>query len=279
MIRKPAVAGIFYEDDSESLKKRIEWCFKHSLGPGLIPEEGNNREIKGVLAPHAGFIYSGPVAAHSYSEIVKDGFPETFIILCPNHTGIGYGVSVAKEGVWSTPLGDVEIDTEFASELLKDSRILDSDLTAHSQEHSCEVHIPFLQYFQKEFKIVPISIWMQDLETSHEIARAIIDAIIKLERDVVIIASTDFTHYESQEVASRNDHYVLESIEQMDEKQMMDRISKLNVTMCGYGPVATTILVSKMLNASHGKLLKYATSGDITGDFSSVVGYASAVFK
>ena len=102
---------------------------------------------------------------------------------------------------------------------------------------------------------------------------------MKLERDVVIIASTDFTHYETQEVASRNDHYVLESIEKMDEKQMMDRISKLNVTMCGYGPVATTILVSKMLNASHGKLLKYATSGDITGDFSSVVGYASAVFK
>lgn len=279
MIRKPAVAGIFYESDPESLKKRIEWCFKHSLGPGKIPEEGNKREIKGVIAPHAGFIYSGPIAAHSYSEIVEDGFPQTFIILCPNHTGIGSGVSVAKEGSWNTPLGDVEIDEEFASELLGESSIIDSDYTAHSQEHSCEVHIPFLQYFKKEFKIVPISMWMQDIETSQEIAIAIKKAALKLKRDIVVIASTDFTHYQAQEVAFRNDHIVLQSIEEMNEMQMLETVSKLNVTMCGYGPVATTILVSKMLNASEGKILKYATSGDITGDYSSVVGYASAVFK
>jgi MEMO1 family protein len=279
MIRKPAVAGLFYESDPTSLKERIEWCFKHSLGPGDLPELGDQNLLKGVVAPHAGYIYSGPVAAHSYYKIVEDGFPETFIILCPNHTGMGSGVSIMAEGEWITPLGSVEIDAEFSKELVLNSGIIDSDNVAHSQEHSCEVHIPFLQYFKKDFKIVPISMWMQDLETAQEIANSITEIISELGRKVVIIASSDFTHYQPQELASRNDHQVLESIVNMDEKQMYNRVNSLNVSMCGYGPVATTMIASKEMGALKGEILKYATSGDLTGDYSSVVGYGSAVFR
>jgi AmmeMemoRadiSam system protein B len=279
MIRKPAVAGIFYESDPISLKERIEWCFKHTLGPGGLPELGDRHKIKGIVAPHAGYIYSGPVAAHSYYKLVEDGFPETFVILCPNHTGIGSGVSIMAEGEWITPLGSVEIDNEFSQELVLKSGIIDPDPMAHSQEHSCEVHIPFLQYFKKDFKIVPISMWMQDLETSQEIAQSISETTQELGRNIVLIASSDFTHYQPQEIASRNDYQVLESIEKMDEKLMYNRVNALNVSMCGYGPVATTIMASKDMGAEKGELLKYATSGDITGDYSSVVGYGALVFK
>jgi len=279
MIRKPAVAGVFYESNPDSLKKQIEWCFKHELGPGKIPSMGNKREIKGVMAPHAGYQYSGPVAAHSYYKIVEDGFPETFIILCPNHTGLGSGISTMLEGEWETPLGNVEIDTEFTKELIKDAGIIDSDPVSHIQEHSCEVHIPFLQYFsEQDFKIVPVTMWIQDLETSYDIGNSIKKVAEVLGKDVVIIASSDMTHYKPQNIANKNDMQVLEEIEAMDEKLMMKRVLDLNVTMCGYGPVASTIIASKGLGARNAKVLKYATSGDLTGDYSAVVGYASAVF-
>lgn len=278
MIRKPAVAGIFYELNPDSLKKQIEWCFKHELGPGKIPERGDKRNIKGVMAPHAGYPYSGPVAAHSYNKIVEDGFPDTFVILCPNHTGLGSPISTMLEGEWETPLGNVGIDTQFARKLVEDALIIDSDASSHVQEHSCEVHLPFLQYFSEDFKIVPISMWMQDLETSREIGKSIKDTAEALEKDIVVIASSDMTHYKPQKVASQNDQQVLEAISHMDEKSMIRRVMDLNVTMCGYGPVAATLVASKELGARNAEILKYATSGDFTGDLSAVVGYASAVF-
>lgn len=278
MIRRPAVAGVFYENNPESLKKRIEWCFEHKSGPGKIPAMGSERKIKGVMAPHAGYIYSGPVAAHSYYQIVEDGFPETFVILCPNHTGLGSGISTVLDGEWETPLGNVEIDTQFAKEMIKDARIIDSDAASHIQEHSCEVHLPFLQYFSHDFKIVPVTMWIQDLETSYDIGNSIKRAAEALGRDIGIIASTDMTHYKPQEIANRNDKQVLDAVEAMDEKLMIKRVLDLNVTMCGYGPVASTIIASKGMGAQNARVLKYATSGDMTGDYSAVVGYASAMF-
>ncbi|WP_414469297.1 AmmeMemoRadiSam system protein B [Methanobacterium sp. ACI-7] len=279
MIRKPAVAGVFYEMNPDSLRRQIEWCFTHELGPGKIPSMGNKRKIKGVMAPHAGYLYSGPVAAHSYSKIVEDGFPETFVILCPNHTGLGSSVSTMLEGEWQTPLGNVEIDSQFARKLMEDTLIVDSNASAHAQEHSCEVHIPFLQYFSDDFKIVPVSMWMQDIETSYEIGKSIKNIAESMGKDVVIIASSDMTHYKPQNVAVQNDRQVLDAIEMMDEKLMVKRVMDLNVTMCGYGPVASTLIASKELGATEAEILKYATSGDISGDLSAVVGYASAVFK
>ncbi|MGC9517406.1 MAG: AmmeMemoRadiSam system protein B [Methanomicrobiales archaeon] len=279
MIRKPAVAGTFYEGTSESLKKRIEWCFKHELGPGEIPGKiGNKRAIKGVLAPHAGYAASGPVAAHTYYHLVEDGFPETFVILCPNHYGMGSAVSTMTQGVWETPLGNVDVDQEFAETMVQNSTIIDSETSAHVREHSCEVQIPFLQYFSQNFKIVPISMWMQDLETSQEIGLAIEETVKQLDRDVVVIASSDFTHYEPQEIAYSKDKQVLEAIKNLDEKLMVKRVSEQNVTMCGYGPVAATIVAAKGMGAQNCEIITYATSGDVMGDKSQVVGYASAIF-
>lgn len=283
MIRKPAVAGAFYEADPDSLRKRIEWCFKHQLGPGRIPNYlGTKREIKGIIAPHAGYMFSGPVAAHSFLNLAEDGLAETIMILCPNHTGMGSGVSTVSEGLWETPLGKVEIDSEFTEKLLHNAPIIDSEPLAHMQEHSCEVQLPFLQYLaekgDKKFKIVPICMWMQDIETATEIGTSIARTSKKLGRDVVLVASTDFTHYKPHEIAYNIDMQVLEAIRSLDEKLMMKRVNQLNVTMCGYGPVAATIVYSKVRGAEKSKILKYATSGDITGDRSAVVGYASAEF-
>ncbi len=278
MKRKPSVAGTFYEGDAEALRNRIEWCFHHELGPGEIPTLGDKRGLKGAIAPHAGYVYSGPIAAHTYYKIAGDGFPETFLILCPNHTGMGSGVSIMKKGEWLTPLGSVKIDEEFAEALLDRSNILDIDNSAHLMEHSCEVHLPFLQYFRSEFKIVPICMWMQDIETAREIGEAIADATTDSGTDALVIASTDFTHYESSEVAQKNDHKVLEAILSLNEARMYEIIYELNVSMCGYGPVATSIVAGKKQGAEESELLKYATSGDLTGDYSSVVGYASIIF-
>lgn len=286
MIRKPAVAGIFYKSNPDYLKKQIEWCFKHPIGPGKIPEMGSKREIKGVIAPHAGYAYSGPVAAHSYSRIVEDGFPDTFVIIAPNHTGLGSSVSAMIQGEWETPLGNVEIDEQFAEKLVKDTLIIDADASAHIHEHSLEVQLPFLQYFSKcpntscsvDFKIVPVSMWMQDMETSTEIGKSIKKTTEALGRDVVVIASSDMTHYKPQSIAKKDDTRVIDAIKIMDEKLMIKRIMDLNVTMCGYGPVAAAMVASKELGAENAEILKYATSGDITGDMSAVVGYASAVF-
>jgi len=284
MTRKPAVAGTFYEGDPDSLRKQIEWCFKHQLGPGRTPENiGKTREIRSIIAPHAGYMFSGPVAAHAYLKLAEDGISNTFVIICPNHTGMGSGVSTVTEGSWETPLGLVDIDGEFSQKLLEKAPIMDSEPLAHLQEHSCEVQVPFLQYLgektDKKFKIVPICIWMQDLETATEIGEAIALTSQELGRDVVVVASTDFTHYKPQEVAASTDHQVLEAIEQLDEKAMMSLVQDLNITMCGFGTVTSALIFSKAMGAHEAEILKYATSGDITQDYSAVVGYASAVIK
>ena len=280
MIRKPAVAGLFYESNPESLKERINWCYKHQLGPGKIPDHiGNKRTIRGLMAPHAGYQYSGPVAAHSYLKLAEDGFPETVVIICPNHTGQGSGVSIMTEGAWQTPLGNVQIDEEFAKKLISHHTLLDDNPVAHLQEHSCEVQLPFLQYNNPDFQIVPICMWMQDIETATELGQAIAETSHEIGRDIVAIASTDFTHYKPQEVAKYQDEKVLEAIKALDEKLLMNMVAELNVTMCGYGPVATAMVASKAMGAKISEILKYATSGDATGDYSSVVGYASAIFR
>ncbi|EKQ52994.1 MAG: putative dioxygenase [Methanobacterium sp. Maddingley MBC34] len=280
MIRKPAVAGMFYESDEDSLRKRIKWCYQHELGPGRLPGKmGNKRSIKGLISPHAGYSYSGPVAACSYMELAEDGMPETVVILCPNHTGIGSGLSTMTEGSWLTPLGEVEIDHQFASELLNYYPLLDDDPSAHLKEHSCEVQLPFLQEISSDFQMVPVCMMMQDLETSRELGEAISHTARKLGRDLVVIASTDFTHYQPHEVAEAQDKKVLEAISAMDELEMMRTIQEFNVTMCGYGPVAATIEASKGMGATEVSVLQYATSGDTGGDYTSVVGYASAIFK
>ena len=274
-IRKPAVAGMFYAGTAKELEQQIEWCYKHELGPGAIPRVNSKglREIAAIVVPHAGYYYSGPVAAHAYKELADDGIFDTAVILGPNHTGYGYPVSLWAGVGWNTPLGELEINKELAQRLL--GEVIKADETAHTHEHSIEVQLPWLQYLYKKVKIVPISMLAQDIET----ARAVGKAISQAGDNLIIIASSDFTHYEPYSVAMEKDGSVIEAIVALDEEELYERCENLNCTMCGYGPVASAIVAAKEMKAKKASLLKYATSGDISGDFSQVVGYGSIVIK
>lgn len=274
-VRKPWVAGSFYPADPERLRRSVEDCFTHRLGPGAVPpRRGKERRIVGLISPHAGYIYSGPVAAHGYYHLALDGKPSTLIILGPNHTGLGSPVAMMREGSWETPLGVVEIDGELADAIFKASDIIDVDEMAHLREHSIEVQLPFLQYlYGSDFRFVPISMGLQDLETSRAVGRAIAHAAEG--RELVVVASTDFTHYEPQSTAESKDRRVMEAILSLDEEGVQRTVRRYGVSMCGYGPVSAAITAARQLGASSAKLLAYHTSGDITGDYSAVVGYAS----
>ena len=282
MLRKPAVAGFFYPDNPTELKKLIEDCFLDDDGVSKIPKlnifEGSDYPIH-VMVPHAGYQYSGAIAANGYCNIVQNGFPEVFIILSPNHTGLGSEVSVFNEGEWITPLGNVDVDKEFADEIISFSDIATADFSAHIREHSIEVQLPFLQYFSNDFKIVPITMGSQSFTASSDLAKAIFEAGNKLGKSYCVIASTDLSHFNNQEKANKVDGFVLEDISEMNEFKLFEEVIQYNITMCGYGPVMTTISLSKMSGKTNCEILAYGTSGDVTGDFSSVVGYASGIFK
>ena len=282
MLRQPAVAGAFYPNDPDKLKELIESSFLGDAGVGHIPKlnsfEGTDYPIN-IMVPHAGYQYSGAIASHGYCEIVKNGFPEVFIIISPNHTGFGSEVSVFNEGEWITPLGSVEVDSEFADMIIESSDIASADFSAHIREHSIEVQLPFLQYFSADFKIVPITMGTQTFVTSNDLANAIYDAADKLNKSYCVIASTDLSHFNNQEKANKVDSFVLEDISEMNEFKLFEEVVQYNITMCGYGPVMTTISLSKRCGKSTSEILAYGTSGDVSGDFTSVVGYASGIFK
>jgi hypothetical protein len=282
MLRQPAVAGAFYPNDADNLVKLIESCFLDDFGVGEIPKlndfDGTDYPIN-IMVPHAGYQYSGAVASHGYCKLVQNGFPEVFIILSPNHTGFGTEISVFNEGEWITPLGSVEVDGEFADEIISVSDIASADFHAHLREHSIEVQLPFLQYFSSDFKIVPITMGTQNFITSSDLAKAIFEAGNKLGKSYAVIASTDLSHFNNQEKANKVDGFVLEDIGDMDEFKLFEEVVQYNITMCGYGPVMTAISLSKLRGLNSSEILAYKTSGDVTGDFTSVVGYASGVFK
>ncbi|MEB3851163.1 MAG: AmmeMemoRadiSam system protein B [Desulfurococcales archaeon] len=276
--RRPAVAGYFYPAEPGELRSMIEWAFRHPLGPGRLPEvSGSRRRLSlGFVAPHAGYMYSGPVAAHVYYRLAVEGAPETVVIAGPNHTGAGSLISVYKEGVWETPLGEVEIDSELARAMIENSRFLDPDERAHAYEHSVEVQVPFLQYlFGSKVRIVPIVILHQTLEVAEDLARALKRAVEETGRDVVFIASSDFTHYEPHESAARKDSIALDAIRRVDPEALMAVVEKYNITMCGPGPVAALLYLARMEGVREAEVLRYATSGDVTGERSWVVGYAA----
>ena len=278
MKRPPAVAGQFYPSDPAKLLHMIEWAFK-SAGFPEIPKPNflGPRKIKGLMVPHAGYMYSGPTAAKAYQAIAEDGIPETFIIIGPNHVGLGGPISIMKRGVWETPLGGVELDSELGAMIEENCELIKEDAVAHRFEHSIEVQIPFLQaIYGNEFKIVPIIMLAQDLQTSRLLGKAISEVVSLSGRDVVIIASSDLTHYEPQIEAKRKDSFVLLALEKMSEDAVYKRVVELNVSMCGYGPVMAMLVSSKSLGGKKAAILDYRTSGDVTGDLSAVVGYASA---
>jgi len=278
-LRKAAVAGSFYAGNLKSLIKQIEECFNHELGPGKIPSinlEKRERKIIGLVSPHAGYIYSGPVAAHGYYEVALDGKPDTVIIIGPNHRGSGALVSIMLKGKWETPLGELEVDEDIAQKILNHSKIIQDDFKAHQYEHSIEVQLPFLQFiFGDNIKIIPICMSLQDIKTNIEVAQSICKAVER--ENVLIIASSDFTHYENQEYAKNVDKKAIDTIVNFEPGELYDLIYKMNLTICGPGPITTMLIACKALGAIKAKLLKYATSGDTSGFYNQVVGYASLI--
>jgi len=278
-IRYPAVAGSWYEGTPNSLRKQIEELFIHRLGPGNLPQvirEGP-RNLVGFVVPHAGYLASGPVAAHAYYHLAKDGKPDVIVIFGPNHRGYGSALSVMNEGVWRTPLGDVEIDTETANKILQASRIIDVDENAHAFEHSIELQLPFLQYlYGSAFKFVPVCFMMQDLESSREVGKAVSSALKG--KNALVIGSSDLTHYEPQERAEKKDKMAIDAILKMDEERYYNTVEVYGISTCGYGPTIAAITASKECGAKKAQLLSYQTSGDILGDRSAVVGYAAIAF-
>lgn len=274
-VRTPAVAGMFYPSEKNKLTKLIEDCFLHKFGPGKKPPKKLESKIFGVICPHAGFVYSGPIACNSLYSISSES-PELFIIIGPNHWGIGRSVATMKDCEWQTPLGNVQVDSESAEEISQLSKTIEPDYFSHTREHSIEVQIPILQNIFSNFKILPISLINQSKEVAKDVGLAI--AKIARKKNVMIIGSSDFTHYEPNEFAHEQDMALIEPILEMDVDKFYDVLQKRKVSACGYGAIASTIIACKDLGAIKGELLKYATSGDVTGDMSSVVGYGSIVF-
>ena len=275
-VRKPAVAGSFYPSKKDELLQAIEHCFMHSYGPGKKPPASNGKKIIGMVCPHAGYMYSGPVAAHSYYEASSQK-TDLVVMAGPNHYGIGSGIATMKEGSWETPLGSVDVNSSAAEKVVKLSGIVDFDDAAHSKDHCLEVQLPMLQYIYKhKFEIVPIILWMQDKETAVDVGKAM--AEIARNENVLLIASSDFTHYEPNEQAHKKDGELIKAILELDVNKYYTVLERLNVTACGYGAIASIMTAAKILGAKKGELLKYATSGDVAGNKSSVVGYGSILF-
>lgn len=276
-IRNSAVSGQFYPSEKQALLETIEECFLDEIGPGTLPPRDEGESLVAMVCPHAGYIYSGPVAAHSYLAASSMKDVELVVMVGPNHWGIGSAVSTFREGSWRTPLGDVEVDGEVAKNLVEVSGIIDFDEIAHSQEHSLEVQLPFLQYIYKQkYRMVPVSMALQDRTTSQEVGEAL--AKVLAGRKALLIASSDLTHYESHETARRKDMRLIEDVLKLDLTSYYSTLERLNVTACGYGAIYAVMTAARRLGAKGGMLLKYATSGDTAGDKRSVVGYPSIVF-
>jgi MEMO1 family protein len=267
MLREPVVAGQFYPGSPDELRAMIE---------SFVDPNAEKEDVIGLVAPHAGYIYSGAVVGAVLSKIK---FKDTFIVIGPNHTGRGKPMSIVTEGIWKTPLGEVQIDADLAKKLASISNYLKEDQLAHEFEHAVEVQLPFLQYFKKDVKIVPIIVGIADPEAFKQVGHDIAQALIELKKEAVIFASSDMNHYEPQGVSKKKDRQAINAMLNLDPDELVRKIEEQNITMCGYGPASIMLAASKELGADKAELVKYQTSGDISGDFNAVVGYAGIIVK
>jgi len=267
MIREPVVSGQFYPSQKEELIKIIE-SFKPKKTPKIA--------AKGIILPHAGYIYSGRVAVTTIHEVLPK---KRLIILGTNHTGRGTDFSLWAKGAWRTPLGQVSIDQDLAELILNKGDDIKEDYAAHMHEHSIEVELPIINYFFDEFKFVPIACKRADLETYERVSFQIVEATKKIKDEILFVASTDLTHYEPDLTARKKDRLVIESLVNLDEENLVKEVSKSNVTMCGEAPTAVLLSCLKSLGAKKSRVVLYQTSGDALGDYNSVVGYVGMVIS
>jgi len=277
MLRQPAVAGHFYQGTAEALRKQVQ---------GFIVPGAKKVKALGILAPHAGLMYSGAVAGAVYSSVE---LPDTFVLIGPNHTGLGASVSLMSSGRWETPLGTVDIDEQLAAAILRRSSHIHEDTLAHLREHSLEVQLPFIQYFKNAFKIVPLQMLDTGLTTCLEVGKAIAAAIQELgvpsvadeskSCQVLIVASSDMSHYERASSAKEKDSKAIERVLNLDAPGLYRTVRDYGITMCGYGPAVAMLTACNALGASRAELVKYANSGDVSGDYDQVVGYAGIIIR
>jgi AmmeMemoRadiSam system protein B len=262
VVRHPAVAGQFYPRNPDKLRAEIRSY-----------TEGETKLIAalGCVVPHAGYIYSGHVAGAVFARL---DLPKCCIVMCPNHTGMGTPLSIMSEGEWETPLGNVPIDSELAADLKGRFSMLSEDSYAHRSEHAAEVQLPFLQARLGSFTFVPIAVGTGRLEALEMLGQAIGEAIAAQKERVLIIASSDMNHYESDSVTRQKDSQAIERILALDPRGLHEVVITKNITMCGYGPTVAMLTAAKRLGAKSAELIKYATSGDVSGDREMVVGYA-----
>jgi AmmeMemoRadiSam system protein B len=266
-IRPPAVAGSFYERTPEGLRQQVDSCF--AANPPAPPEK---ERVIGAVVPHAGLMYSGHVAGALYA--LAD-LPKRLIVLCPNHTGAGHFAAINREGAWRTPLGDVAIDSRLADALMAKSKLLAEDARAHAREHSLEVQLPFLQRILPDFTFVPICLGAHRYDYAEEIGRAIADVIREEREPIAVLASSDLNHYEDQRETLRKDQLAIDQLLARNPRELWRVVNEYDVSMCGFIPATTMLIAAGLLGATSARLVKHATSGDVNGDYSQVVGYAS----
>lgn len=265
-IRPPAVAGRFYPADAQPLRAEIE---------GYIAPPVNDAEPKisalGCVVPHAGYMYSGHVAGAVYRRLE---LPRSVIILCPNHTGMGEPLAIMSHGAWHTPLGDAPIAEGLAADLMTRMPLLSEDEEAHRSEHSLEVQLPFLQVLAPDFEFVPIAVGTSNFEVLSALGVAIANVLAKRNERVLIIASSDMNHYESDAVTRVKDRRAIDQLLALDPRGLYDTVRNENISMCGYGPAVVMLTAVKKMGGRRADLIRYATSGDVSGDKNMVVGYA-----
>ena len=267
MKRKPAVAGQFYESSRAGLTSQVE-----SFIDSGLPKES----AVGIVSPHAGLMYSGAVAGAVYSRIK---LPRTFILLGPNHTGLGSPVSIMSSGSWEMPTGELEIDEPLASKLKGQAQLIEEDISAHAMEHSLEVQLPFILYCAAGVKIVPLLMMTDSLEICKTVGESIAEIIRSSTYPVTIIASSDMSHYVTDAVARSTDKRAIDRILDIDPEGLYQTVREEAISMCGVVPVTTMLCAARELGADKADLVKYMTSGEVSGDYNYVVGYAGLIIR
>ena len=279
-VRTPAVAGRFYPSRADELLREIREYTSAGKTAGKTPIETTHIAAIGCVAPHAGYMYSGGVAGAVYARLE---IPARCVILCPNHTGRGHSLAVMASTAWQTPLGEVAPDAEMGVRLLHRFPALQEDSAAHRAEHAIEVQLPFLQTRQAELNIVPIAIGTSNFDVLRGLGEALADAIADVEEKgqekVLIIASSDMNHYESDAVTRVKDHKAIDRVLDMDARGLWEVVMNEDISMCGFGPTIVMLTAARLLGATSATLVKYATSGDVSGDYESVVGYAGIIVE
>ena len=269
VVRQPAVAGRFYPANAQHLRAEVE---TYTTAPASAAAESETKiRAMGCVVPHAGYMYSGHVAGAVYRRLE---LPRRFVILCPNHTGMGEPLAIMSEGAWHTPLGDAPIDEELAKRLKSRLPLLSDDAAAHQYEHALEVQLPFLQVLAPGFKFVPITVGTSNFEVLSALGKVIGAAAAEAGEPVLVIASSDMNHYESDKVTRVKDRRAIDQLLALDPRGLYDIVHQADISMCGYGPAVAMLTAARKLGATRAELIRYATSGDVSGDHDMVVGYA-----